>query len=292
MSFYEGLHRHATLMMCLLCSKIDLMSNKVNHDSLTATKVSIKEFKEPDKSPLEQLERIFIDEDVKAPMLTTLVMVRAFISRITVSKIEHGNLEVLLKASWTYSENISITKRTSANKSMTIRLADILETIEKMSKPAARNDDQVRPLLTDTFKKQVDVTLAHRLSNMKNANDDDYVCYKYSDKLRGNIRNKYSLDALNTTVRENYAKTLSLKGQYKEKSSVLVGLHFKSFTDDIPAETKTNKGEKYLYSGHMNAFLLIPPITTILNAKLHNKPLRSMVNDKDSARIISYICRL
>jgi hypothetical protein len=127
---------------------------------------------------------------------------------------------------------------------------------------------------------------------MKNTINDDCVCYKYSDKLRGNIWDKYSLDALNTTVRENYAKrTLSLKGQYKEKISVPVGLHFKSFTDDIPAETKTNKGEKYLDSGHMNAFLLIPPITTILNAKLQNKPLRSMVNDKDNARIISYICR-
>jgi hypothetical protein len=174
-------------------------------------------------------------------MLTTLVTIRAFIPTIMVSKIKHGDLEVLLKASWTYSENISITKKTLANKSMTIRLADILETIEKMSKPAARNDDQVRPLFTDTFKKQVDVTLALHLCNMKNANNDNYVCYKNSDKLRGNIWDKYSLDALNTTVRENYAKTLSLKGQYKEKISVPVGLHFKSFTDDIPVETKTNK---------------------------------------------------
>jgi hypothetical protein len=41
----------------------------------------------------------------------------------------------------------------------------------------------------------------------------------------------------------------------------------------------------------MKAFLLITPITTILNAKLQNKPLRSMVNDKDNDRIISYICR-
>jgi hypothetical protein len=120
MSFYEGLHRHAAPMMCLLCSKIDLVSNKVNHDSLTAdyfkTKESIKEFKESDKSPLEQLERIFIDEDIKAPMLTTLVTIRAFIPRITVSKIRHGDLEVLLKSSQTYSENISITKRTLAKK--------------------------------------------------------------------------------------------------------------------------------------------------------------------------------
>jgi hypothetical protein len=59
MSFYEGLHRHAALMMCLLCSKVDLMTNEVNHGSLTVdyfkTKVSIKQFKELDKSPLEQL---------------------------------------------------------------------------------------------------------------------------------------------------------------------------------------------------------------------------------------------
>ncbi len=99
------------------------------------------------------------------------------------------------------------------------------------------------------------------------------------------------MDALNTTVRENYTMTLSLKGQHKEKITVPVGLHFKSFTDDIPVETKTNKVEKCIDSGHMNAFLLIHPITTILNAKLQSKPLRSMVNDKDNARIISYICR-
>jgi hypothetical protein len=126
---------------------------------------------------------------------------------------------------------------------------------------------------------------------MKNANDDNCVCYKYSDKLRENIWDKYSLDALNTIVRGDYAKTLSLKEQYKGKISVPVGLHFKRFTDDIPAETKTNKGEKYLDSGHMNAFILIPPMTTILNENLQNKPLRSMVNDDDNVRIISYICR-
>ncbi len=93
-------------------------------------------------------------------MLTTLVLIRAFIPRITVSKIKHGDLEVLLKASRTYSKNISITKRILVDKSMTIKLADILETIDKMSKPAAQIDDWVRPLLMHTFKKQVDITLA------------------------------------------------------------------------------------------------------------------------------------
>jgi hypothetical protein len=81
--------------------------------------------------------------------------------------IKYGDLDLLLKASRTYSENISITKRTSAKKSMTISLADILETIRKMSTAEAWNDDKRRPHLKDTFKKQVDITLPLHLSNMK-----------------------------------------------------------------------------------------------------------------------------
>ncbi len=115
MSFYEGLHRHAALMMCLRCSKVDLMTNTVNHGSLTAdyfkTKVSIKQFKEPDKSPLEQLNGFFIDKIIKAPMLTTLVTIKAFVQKSEVSNIKRGDLDLLLKASRTYSENISITKK-------------------------------------------------------------------------------------------------------------------------------------------------------------------------------------
>jgi hypothetical protein len=35
-SFYEGLHRHAALMMCLLSSKLDLFATEVTYGSLTA----------------------------------------------------------------------------------------------------------------------------------------------------------------------------------------------------------------------------------------------------------------
>jgi hypothetical protein len=114
MSFYEGLRRHAALMMCLLCSKFDLMTNEVNYGSSNADyfkkKVSIKEFKKPDKSPLEQLNGIFIYKTIKAPMLTTLVRIKAFIPKLEVSNIKRGDLDSLIKASRTYSENISITK--------------------------------------------------------------------------------------------------------------------------------------------------------------------------------------
>ncbi len=171
------MHRHAALMMCLLSSKLDLVANKITHGSLTAeyirTKVSIKEITQPNKTPVEQLIGIYIDEDIKAPMLTTLVTIKVFVPNLQVLDIKNGDLDSLLKASWTYSENISNTKRTSADKSMTISLADILDTIGKMSKPEDRNNENLWPILTDTFKRQIDLTLSAHLQNMTKENNND-----------------------------------------------------------------------------------------------------------------------
>jgi hypothetical protein len=33
-SFVEGLHRHAAIIMCLICSRFDLEDNNIDHDSL------------------------------------------------------------------------------------------------------------------------------------------------------------------------------------------------------------------------------------------------------------------
>ncbi len=222
----------------------------------------------PNKTPVEQLIGIYIDEDIKAPMLTTLVTVKAFIPNLQVSDIKNGDLDLLLKASWTYSENISKTKRTSANKSMTISLADILDTIGKMSKPEDTNNENLQPILTDTFKRQTNLTLSAHLQNMTKENNNNYACYQYSDKLKGEKGSKYSLDGMNSKLRRDYAKTLPLTGAKKEKISVPLGLHFETFMDDVPAETNKNRGQKYLDASHLNAFILTPPITTILNAKL------------------------
>jgi hypothetical protein len=145
-------------------------------------------------------------------------MIKAFVPRLAVENIKYHDLDLLLKASRTYSENISITKRPSANKSMTISLTDILETIGKMSTAEAWNDDKCRLLLKDTFKKQVDLTLPLHLSNMKKDNNCDYACYTFSDKLRGKKWRNYTMDGLNMILRGDYAKSLSLERQYGEKN--------------------------------------------------------------------------
>jgi len=296
MSFYEGLHRHAALMMCLLCSKLDLVTNEVKFESLTADyikkKLSIKDFKMPENTPLDRLNEIFIDETTKAPMLTTLVTVKAFVPKSRLDDIKEGELDSLLKASRTYSEIISVSKRSSADRSMTILLADTLDTIEKLNKKKDRNDVKHRPVLDQTFAKQKDnVSLKCHNEDMKVVGNDDYKCYEYSTKLKGTKWDKYTMDALNPAVRDAFLKTLSTKSIDGDKIHPPFGLHLQNYTEDYPAETGKNKGLKYLDACHMNAFLLIPPIATILNAKLQNKPLRNMVDDPANAKLISYMCR-
>ncbi len=96
-------------MICLLSFKLDLIANQVSYGSLTAvyirTKVSIKEITQPNKTPVEQLIGIYTDEDIKAPMPTTLVT--GICSKLTSFRYKKFDLDLLLKASWTYSENVT-----------------------------------------------------------------------------------------------------------------------------------------------------------------------------------------
>ncbi len=102
---------------------------------------------------------------------------------------------------------------------MTISLADILDIIGKMSKPEDRNNEYLWLfLVTDTFKRQIDLTLSAHLQNMTKQNDNDYACYQYSDKLKGQKWSKYSLDGMNSRLRRDYAKTLPLTGGKKGKN--------------------------------------------------------------------------
>ena len=109
-----------------------------------------------------------------------------------------------------------------------------------MSKPEDRNNENLWPFLTDTFKRQIDLTLSAHLQNMTKENNNNYTCYQYSDKLKGHKWSKYSSDEMNSRLRRDYAKTLPLTGAKKGKISVPLGLHFKTFTDDVPAETNKN----------------------------------------------------
>jgi hypothetical protein len=70
-----------------------------------------------------------------------------------------------------------------------------------------------------------------------------------------------------------------------------LGLHFETFTDDVPAETNKNRGQIYLDASHLNVFILIPQLPPSSMQSFETKHYEKMVNDEANAKIISYICR-
>ena len=81
-SFFEGMHRHAAIVTGLLCSQFDFVTNELKPGSLTLEKFKIdsavKNFKDPNTSVGEHLDRIF-SEEYDAPMFHTEFNISAYV---------------------------------------------------------------------------------------------------------------------------------------------------------------------------------------------------------------------
>ncbi len=69
-SFIEGLHRHAAIIMCLTCSLFDLESNNVYEPLKTKDfkMVGLPHYKKPQRSPIQVLNLI-LNKEFDASML-------------------------------------------------------------------------------------------------------------------------------------------------------------------------------------------------------------------------------
>jgi hypothetical protein len=77
-SFVEGLHWHAAILMCLMCSIFDYEDNNLVHTSLKNKHfkmAGVPHYKESDLSPIQILNSI-IKEEFNAPMLTNHIQVQ------------------------------------------------------------------------------------------------------------------------------------------------------------------------------------------------------------------------
>ncbi len=77
-SFIEGLHQHAVILMCLTCSIFDLENNNLMHTSLKNKHfklAGVPHYKESDMLPIQILNSI-IKAEFDAPMLTNHIQVQ------------------------------------------------------------------------------------------------------------------------------------------------------------------------------------------------------------------------
>jgi hypothetical protein len=77
-SFVEGLHRHAEIIMCLTCSRFDLEDNNIDHNLLKKKDfelAGVPHYKTPQMSPIEVFNEI-LNGSFDAPMWMNLFSVQ------------------------------------------------------------------------------------------------------------------------------------------------------------------------------------------------------------------------
>ncbi len=151
-SFVEGLHRHAAIIMCLTCSRFNLEDNNINHKLLKKKYfklAGVPHYETSQMSPIEVFNEIF-NGSFDAPMLMNPFSVQLLLPAH--KKLQIDALMNTLKES---SMWISTNKILSAEKPISKQLADEFTMITEFSTPIQRN--KYRPLPEERFKYQSDV---------------------------------------------------------------------------------------------------------------------------------------
>jgi hypothetical protein len=89
-SFLEGLHPHAAMITCLLCTKFDYSSNKILPRSLDIQdfkNARVPHFKDPEVTVKEQL-KLIISGEFEAKMLKSTFNVQAYIPKKLTGNID------------------------------------------------------------------------------------------------------------------------------------------------------------------------------------------------------------
>jgi hypothetical protein len=112
-SFVEGLHRHAAIVMCLTCSDFNLKGSYINQGSLKNKgfkNAAVPHYRNPQRMPIQVLNDI-LNNDYEAPMLQTPFLVQVLITKHRASQI--NDMMTMLKEN---SKWISTNKETQLRK--------------------------------------------------------------------------------------------------------------------------------------------------------------------------------
>jgi hypothetical protein len=216
MSFYEGLHRHAALLLSLTSSSFNLTKNEIKFKSLTSEffcQHQIEHFKFDSKKPHERLSDIF-DGKEKANMLTDTFNMKAIIPKPLQGSLSINSVEDFTKKITKYSELISISKKTSAENSISSLLSKTLHNDQQMSNPERRNQTTRRPNLFHTYKIQMQVKREVHVKKIKQFDNDDCVVYKYCELVNNDKWDKFISDPLNDKAKRDFLDFMTKRNKY------------------------------------------------------------------------------
>ena len=302
MSFYEGLHRHTALILTLTSSAFNLTKNEIKFKSLTSeffSQQKIENFKYDSKKPHERLSDIF-DGKEKANMLTEQFNIKAIIPKPVKGPLRDNSVEDFISKIRKFSELISISKKTSAENSISSLLSKTLLNDQQMSSPEKRNQKTSRPNLFHTYKIQGQVKRDVHERKMKQNDNDDYVVYQYCELLRNTKWDNFVKDPLNEQAKRDFLDHMTKRSKYTlseltpEETNDQINdyppyaIQWESMTVDVGAtKNAVRKVDPRFYNGYQ----MLPSIITMLHAKINKEIPSKIVSDPTNKALINFTCR-
>jgi hypothetical protein len=268
-SFIEGLHRHAAMVMSLLCSSFDLENNYINPGLLSMKdfkRAIIQHFQMNEHTPSEQLNNI-MERDLLEPMMTSTFTVQAHVPKET----NQTNIDKLMKTLIQHSSWISINRKESARKTISRLLSDGLSELIEMGTQERVNKRTYWIESGYTYLVQKGDSVNEFEKKMRGLNNND-ESYGYSKCTKGDTWNLFITNPFNKEATEKYLDHISPNVMTKKNT---IRPPFKIFVESMtgnvgrfdPFGNKEFK-RRYIDSRHYKMSVIMPKMVYLLSSTL------------------------
>jgi len=296
-SFFEGMHRHAAVIIGTLCAKFNHSTNELEPGSLTLehfkNKDIVKSFGDPGLSVEEQLNNI-MTKQTEAPMFNNTFCFHGYIPKIT-NLTDAGNIieGAKLQSAW-----ISRFKVHSARVTISKNIAVWLKLIQAHSTGATRNNSKYRPNIArrDASKivHQVDTKVStYRKAIDQNGRGDDCHVYNVPSVITSDAWKVYIKSPFEGVARKIFVQTMTFPCIDESKTSSMsppFRITYESVTSDI-GEVTTKSCARPVDVRLYNAYLIIPGIVMHLASKAKNTEVNSLLGEDFEVNVINFVAR-
>lgn len=291
-SFVEGLHRHAAIVLSLLCSKFDYDKNALIPKSLdvnTFAAAGITNLRNNDtnipESPEYMLQQIS-SNDERMCMLRRPFHVTAYFP-----SLEECNISTLTDVLTLKSASYSNNKLNSAHKSISIKLMEVLQDSLNNSTPKQRKGKK-QPIFTGNEMKYQQHIAKKKFKDLMIANNNDDNFLGYSKTLHTTEWINYINNPFDNDILKKFTNIIVVENSNKNKKTLQppYGLFWDNLTSN-PTYTNSNKASRSIDSSHVNGFLIIPLIVHTLVDKLQPTE-KLLVGNNTKVNIIHALTRV
>ncbi len=304
-SFYEGLHRHASLLITLLSAVFDTTTNILKFNTLSVDyfkEHQLINFKAVNETPHERLNKIF-ERKINAPMLTEPFPIKCIIPHKVLGVPPQGSVGEFTRQLHKYSELISDIKKTSAANSSFSLLSMALKNELNLCNREDHNKDDKSIIVEHRYTIQSQIKGKTHAEKMKTHQQNDKELYGWCDLLDTDEWHMFSKDPLDVdkrarfldrmTYRLNHQAILLISTSPGFESAVVnpyppYAISYKSVSIDVDEVTKSRRK---VDPRHYNAFDLLPKIITILHAKETNELISKTAQKQTNTAMINFVCR-